>query len=435
MSIIREAIENLNEANIWKDEYAVGSKIVIKPSVKKKIPFLSDYPAGSKFTKWQQDKPTKEYDIGGAEQFHLYLRNDKGKVILLTGSKGNINALFNHDRASGKSNTEFLTTLKENISLRLFLEGEISEEQVIDGLSDREKEFYTSVYYTSAVAQLRSIKSFGFTTTSGYYGERQKGKETEGIYKLANKLEKLHPDNWNPADVWLIRTDFLAEFRHYVRTFDTNFMNISNLNLWMEEAIKNKNVLPISLKQVNGDGHTEIIGPNHPINLDFSIDRVDINLKTFNNFIPWTASGFAPRVGFKGSTEGLGVFVEGREKGSKYQLGAVDKKALVKKLENAGAKVTTIRKHNDKLFSKLLKACYGVYSMKMGGKRTTYKEAMDYYNGFDDWGKTRALNLVIYMHAMLIESSAKYGQEEFFEWMYRYSRKITDTSSMYIIVH
>ncbi len=433
--MIREAILSaIDEANIWKEKYGTGSEIYIKPNLQKNIKFLSDYKGGDTFIKWVEEDTKHIYEIGGTKDISsIFLKDVSGRVIRLNGSRTVMNSLFNHNSEKGKGNTSFLTDLKEKISLFIFLNGEVSEEEVINVLSEKEKLFYKTLYYTSAVTQLRALIKFGINPTSGYYGEPQRGVETIGCYELARKLTGLNKDNWNPGDVWLIKESFLGEFRGFIKNFNKEADDIQILNAFLANSMKEKNVLPISLKQVSGtEAKVETISSGIEINKNFRVTWIDINLKSYKNFIAWTESGFGARVGYK--ADNLNIYAEGKEVGSNYSLGAIGKQSLVSKLKSFGADIDIDKKKNDREFEKLLKSCFNKYNFNMAKKPVNFEYALESYNELGDEDKAKAFNLVKYLHGFLIAPLKDHGQEKFFEWLYRYSKNLTNTSSDYIII-
>lgn len=258
----------------------------------------------------------------------IYLKDSSSKVVKILASKSMIEGSFNH-ATSGKtkSSTNLLTEIKENVSMWVFQSyfenrKNLTEEQITSMLGKNIDSFDT-IYYQSALKQLEELKRY--VKQGGYVYERQGGNITKDLYTAARKLTGRLNDNWNPADVWMIRKKF-----NLSSVYNTN--TAEDLNSRLAEAFYNRDVIPISLKNVTSPKATSsVIDSNKLLNskldLDLSYTQTDIS-ETFNNFILKTKSGFAVRAGFKASSTTLNVSLEGRMLGAGYQLGAIDAKAL-----------------------------------------------------------------------------------------------------------
>lgn len=437
--MIREAIEQiLNEANIQADRYKSGHQVVIK-STQGSPEFSSKYSIGDVFTKLDQTVFTSEYDLGGkGSKVDVYFKDNRGEIIKLSGTSGKFNTTFNHN-GGGKSDTGALTEVKELISLFVLLNGAgVTEEQAIDSLTDKQADLYDSLFYRSAIKQFHSFSLFGHDTTSGYVGERQKGEYSTKIYDIAKKVTGLHPDNWNPADVWLFKKSFLGEMNSFLNNFDVKVHPIIELNNWVYENTKNGNILPVSLKQIEdkNQAHTEVVATNNVFpEHNYSVNEVAINLDTFNNFIVWTESGFGVRVGKKGSTDGFGIFAEGKEKGLSRSIGAIDKKILTSRLsKEAGAKLKEDSKTDDNKFKKEVKSSFSKLGriFTYGGTVIDEKTVIAKYSELDDIGKARAANLFSWVDGMLVLAPSRIP--DWWKWMHMSSKKLSDNSCPYLII-
>lgn len=425
-------------------KYGEGHKIVLKEAGK--IPAS----AASSFTTekyklgesvFSITKNAKIKDISkvielAAGSSTLFIKDDKQRVLLIKGSESSINSTFNHYSDNAKSNTGALTEIKELISMYMF-EGAIesnnipTEDEIIKLLGTK-KSLYQSLYYESALKQTNEIKKF-MKGSKGYHYERQAADKTAELYKVGRALSRKANDNWNPADVWLIK-------KSYDMKILTQAKSISELNTSIAEAYNKKQVIPISLKQVesNQRAAVEVVDPasalSDKLDLDLSFSKVDLS-DTFANFIVQTKSGFAIRCGFKASATTLNVSLEGRFVGAGYQLGAVDAKQysphVLKNYQynvRSGIGVST-QDHNKAKAE--LKEMFGKYS-RLSNTIKDYKQAEAIFNRADKLTKDRFANLISYLYSFMIAPKSKFKDN--MKFCYYSSKKISSDSSLYIVV-
>lgn len=432
-------------ASIITGNYGVGHTIVLKDdkhlSTAVKTAIHGAYKPGDKFVIAAKTPDATEY-IFGKGNAEIFLKDSKNNVIKVVGGVSSIEGSFNHFSEKGKSNTNLLTEVKEVISLYTFLHDFDlkDEDKLVDMLPVNFQKFYSSDYFLSAVKQNKSLKKFGYRLNSGYIGERQSENFTAPLYEAARKISKLHADNWNPADVWLMKSTFKNEYNKFINSIDIKAHNIHHINQWVKTHLDKKNLIPISLKHVSEEtAHTEIVEFGMELhNMDFSLSYVDMDITAFNNFIPWTKCNFAPRCGFKSSKTSTSVFVEGRMKGAGYQLGAVDKKAWVEytKRETGFKLVDSYNGNpNDALNEKLIKEIYKNVTVKMKSKATKADDMIESYRLTEGVTRKRANNLISSMYMLTVAAPKAIGQKEFYEWLYMYARKITENSCSYVLSH
>jgi hypothetical protein len=427
-------------------KYGEGHQVVLKASDKLSSPIRSKftskgYAAGkSVFSIVIPNSKTKadkliELAVGKAQ---VYLKDNSNKILLIKGSDSSINGSFNHYSDNAKSNTNLLTEIKENVSLWVFesiIENgrQPTEEQIMSKL-DNQTSNYSSVYYDSAIKQSIELKKYIKAGNRGYTYERQNQNLTKKMYDTARKLSKKANDNWNPADVWMIK-------KNYDMTPLYKADNIVQLNETILMAINQQNIIPISLKQVtNNNAGLSLVDPanmkNQKINLDLSLKSIALS-ETFNNFIIETKSGFAIRGGFKASASTLNVSLEGRFIGAGFQVGAVDAKAYKAYMEetfryalrgSSGVSETDhVVAHSEleKMFSK-----YG----KLSNKLENYKAAKDAYDMADELTKDRFANIMSYLASFLLVPTGNDGFEKNMKHCYFLSKKITSDSCAYVII-
>jgi hypothetical protein len=269
----------------------------------------------------------------------------------------------------------------------------------------------------------------------GYHYERQAADKTDELYKVGRKLSGKANDNWNPADVWMIKNNFDMKKL-------TKASSITELNTEIASAFKKKELIPISLKQVESKQKAviELVDPasqmDKDLDFDVSFSKVDLS-DTFANFIVQTKSGFAVRCGFKASATTLNVSLEGRFIGAGYQLGAVDAKQYSPHIKSkyqydvrSGVGVTS----SDYTKAKTeLKAMFAAYP-RLSNTIKDYKQAEAIFNKADKLTKDRFANLVSYLYSFLMAPKGPAKFKDNMKFCYYSSKKLSNDSSLYIVV-
>lgn len=367
----------------------------------------------------------------------VHLKDSKGKVVVFKGSKKGIEALFNHNAKEGKSATNDQTRIKEEISLWM-IEAAVeksqylSEDTIIGKLNATDRKLYRTVYYESALKQAKAISPT--IKTSGFRYERQAQNLTAKLYENARTLSKKQNDNWNPADIWMVKKTYPIEKLYTIQS-------IQELNDAIALAYKNSDMIPISLKQVTADKATmEVIDPSKAmqkkLDLDLTLSNITFS-ETFANFQVETVSTFSVRGGFKGSGMTYSVSLEGKMKGAGYQLGAVDAKDYPPHVESSynytvrnGVKVT---EEGVKQALEELKEIYRKYP-GVSARMRTYEDAVNKFYMSDKEIQERASNLISFLYSFLIAPKTKDQFEENMKFCYYSSRKVSNLSSLYVVL-
>lgn len=422
-------------------KYGEGHQLILKDklSVTMAMSFkkLGYNPGKSifKITLKKTPTPTKTFKVSVGNNSVLLL-DEKNKKIVLEGSESGINGVFNHFSANAKSKTNLLTQIKETFSLEIFKNyfesnKTLNEEQsikLVSSVISETKKNYDSVYYSSAIKQLEELKKY--VNKKNYTYERQGGNRTKELYTVARNLTNKLNDNWNPGDVWMIQKDF--DMKSLIKS-----KNASELNSKLALAFKKRDILPISLKQVESNkAKSSIIDPsnmmNQKLDLDLKFDKVDLS-NTFNNFIVQTKSGFAIRCGFKASATTLNVSLEGRFLGAGQQTGAVDAKIytqVIREKFNYNLRSSEVSKNNYDQAKKELKEMFLKYG-RLSVTISNYNEAIKLFDKGNKLVKDRFANLMSYMYSFLIVPK-KF--EDHMKFCYYTSKKITTDSSLYLII-
>jgi len=426
-------------------KYGDGHQIVLKEKLSASISekFLKfKYRKGAVFsiyTKQDIPKDTPVINLLTGDKI-IFLKDESNNVIKLQGSASSINGSFNHYSQNAKSNTNILTEIKETISMEIFKEWIenkkiLSEEKCVDISNKIQNGLYDTLYYDSAIKQLEALKPI-IKANSGYTYERQGIDKTKRLYEVARRLSKKSNDNWNPADVWLIRKSYKMDQLYASK-------NITELNSMIALAWKNMDLIPISLKQITKPKASfSVIDPDNMMNMNLDIDlnfaKVDLS-DTFANFILETKSGFSVRCGFKASATTLNVSLEGRFKGAGYQLGAIDAKTFGPHIRSkysyvvrSGVGMTS--GSGIQIAKKELKSVFAKYK-RISNTISNYAEAEALLEVASDLTKKRFVNLISYLYALTVAPRNVRDFIETMKFCYFSSKKITADSCLYVILN
>lgn len=424
----------LNEASVLADKYEHGHKVILNQQNKAFI--TAGYKQGDIFelVKDGTVKFDKELTVGKSTEI-LYIKDNNGLILKLIGISTSNKTLFTHatDKLN-KSDTGKLTELKENASMYMIESivehGKVpNPEELKQHINDN---LYRDVFYNSALKHAECFHKYFHN--SGYIYERQKKNLTKELYKAGTKLSGKKDDNWNPADIWLIKKSF------DISSLYNEVVNIEELNSNIATAYKEGNVVPISLKQIpdKKEATLDVIDPEHLLNAkldyDFDFDKVDIS-NSFANALWFTKHGFYIRFMYKGSSTSTNVYIEG----SISQLGAIspdDYQKLIKKYtgETIKNKFTTQDLPNLNNYIKKLHDI-SLIIPRLGNVITNFKEVEDKVNNSTEFEQIRFMGLVEQLYPLAILSKDKQKFNEVMKHCYFLAKKITETSSMYVILH
>lgn len=426
-------------------KYGDGHQIVLKEKLSAAIAekFLKfRYRKGAVFSIYGKQDLPKDIPVINllTGEKIIFLKDESNNIIKLQGSASSINGSFNHYSENAKSNTNILTEIKETISMEVFKEWIenkkiLNEDACVEISNKIQNGLYDTLYYDSAIKQLNALKPI-IGSKTGYTYERQSADKTKNLYEVARRLSKKSNDNWNPADVWLIKKSYKMQELYVSK-------NISELNSKIALAWKNMDIIPISLKQITKPKASfSIIDPANMMNMDLDLDlnfaKVDLS-DTFANFILETKSGFSVRCGFKASASTLNVSLEGRFKGAGYQLGAIDAKTFGPHIRSkynytirGGVGVPT--GSGIPMAKKELKAVFLKYG-RISNTISSYIEAESLVNSSNDLTQKRFVNLISYLYALTVAPKTPKDFIETMKFCYFSSKKITSNSCLYVILN
>lgn len=159
------------------------------------------------------------------------------------------------------------------------------------------------------------------------------------LFALAKKFGLTDlKDNWNPADVWIMSLNRAQIIRQ-----TTDITTLEEYNAWLASKYEDKEIIGVSLKKVSASktGKFETVSSVDLPDVDVKVSRVlfDPFQKNFILETSGNITGFNIRVGYKAATvsrdSDIRIYLEGRQKGSQVQLGAISAQLFPKlALEN-----------------------------------------------------------------------------------------------------
>jgi|TARA_B110000483_G_scaffold168463_1_gene199210 hypothetical protein len=432
-------------------KYGEGHKVVLKPKLSNKLAVemrKNGYKLGSSiFTITKKKvKPTISIELSANKTFELFIDHKK-RIVQIFGNDMAFHNTFNHHGkgAGGKSETKVRTETKEIISLCVIREAlekgkKYDDDKAYDCLPKNLKQYYEDIYLSSAMAQLKAFRGFigSFlkkSSLSGYLYERQQENLTRSLYKKAAELSGLQADNWNPADIWLIRKGFNMK-----RLLDSS--SIGQLNIRLREALKNADLIGVSLKQVEAGkvGKVEIInnGKKQDVDKDFTFDTMQIT-DTFANATFFTKSLFGVRISYKSGVS-LSVSLEGKNRNEAKFLGGIDAKAYPKYVaDNYGYKLRNGSDVNlatdEKLAMKEMKEIFVKYpasKLSASNNIKNYGDVQSLYKRMDIYNKKRFCNITSYIYSYLIIPKNKFSDH--MEWSFLTAKKISKEGGVYVLL-
>ena len=469
VAILLNIVYKGNMASIFNSEYKDGHKVLIKdrnmlgkvgntiPSIVSKA-LYGIQPGKTVFelvkTKSKQKKPKHIIDVSSSSTGNLEMyMNKQGSSImyLFKGAKSSLQNMFTHagDGKSSKSDTGDTTTAKELVSLILFEQKlkygkDASYEFVYKSLPKKLQGFFNDDYYSSAQKQLKLwlSKEKGRFKGPGFVFERQMDDLTKRIYKNGLSIARLNKDNWNPGDIWIVKKDL--DFKIYETS-----NSIKEINMQLVKDYKAGCVASISLKAIGAKqtGRIDYINlsptKKKEAQFDFTFKECDFTADTFKNAIIWSKSGFGPRMGFKASTSGFGVYLEGRFKGAGSQVGAIDATKIPDEIQRRYE--YTIRKGGTPdlkveapIALKEMKTMIERHgATKMSNSSSSYKQLVEIYDQAPEFQKQRFCRIVSFMYAWLELPFKKGGNKEFkdlMNWSYLLAKKETDVGGFYVFL-
>lgn len=423
-------------------KYGEGHQVVLRDKISPtaKAAFVAEryVPGKTVFSITRKQVKVKKTIRVGKGENTITLYDPAKNPVAIVGGDAAINDCFNHFTNNAKSTTTTLTRIKEEVSMLVF-EGYFeygnvpTEDEILYSFDQSDQDHYDTTYYESAVKQLMELRKY--VKGGGYTYERQGANKTKLLYEKARKLSGLQNDNWNPADVWMIKDSI----RSITDVIGDNPDDIKIINIAVANAFKERTIIPISLKQVTAPrAISQVIDPNNigkkRLDIDMNFSRVDLS-ETFNNFIVQAKSGFAARVGYKASSTTLNVSIEGRFVGAGYQLGAVDAKKYKQYcLDNYSYTLRSTANVSEGDIELAKKELQKIFQLQPRISNTidSYDAAIKLVDKGDELTRKRFANLISYLYSFMVAPGRKF--EEHMEYCYYSSTKQSKDACSYLVL-
>jgi len=458
-------------ASIFNSEYGDGHKVLLKDNtmLRKVSNTVASVVNNKRFnitpgttvfelvkTKFKQRNPKFTVNVSAGQasgNLSMYMiKSGTSQKYKFIGSKSTLQNMFTHagdGSKSSKSDTDDKTATKELATLCVFEQKLKSGEDatydyVYKKLPTKLKKFFNEEFFESSQKQLKLwlSKEKGRFKGQGFVFERQLDNLTKKIYKNALSLSKLHKDNWNPGDIWIVKKDL--DFKVYETS-----TNIKHINRQLVKDYNDGKCVGISLKHLTKSQRGQINYVNlsttkkKEVKFDFTFEECDFSAETFKNAIIYSKSGFGPRMGFKASTAGFGVYLEGRFKGAGSQVGAIDATKIPEEIKRRYN--YTIRKGGtpdlkveEPIALKEMKAMIKRHgAKKISNGLDSYKHFLELYDKAPMFQKQRFCRISSFMYPYLELSFEKGDDKEFrdlLSWSYSLAKKETDVGGLYAYI-
>ncbi len=266
--------------------------------------------------------PTNSADV------ELFYFDIDGKYIVFNTTNNALKELMKHnksgsDMVNAKANTHNTTLLKELISKEVFEKQESTEADIIKMVKTNYNhllKLYNYEYYTSAISQLEVFKTLEINVDD-YIFELQMGEINKAFYDKVKRLAKIHKDNWNPADLWLIKKSALDRINKGIKVTKT----LEELNSFIRHLVKDKVLYPISLKHVeNGNAKLSLnnMGEEYTSDYTFNIKSFNVS-KSFKSIFVMTDSDYQFKLNMRASADCINLNKEGKIKNKNASEGAL----------------------------------------------------------------------------------------------------------------
>lgn len=349
----------LLEATIWDDaNHQSGETFEVKSNATAAVKKAFSIVKGNSFVKiaaneYSSSTDKQEIRIPANHEPELnsivfYFRDSTKRAYKVSAVPTLSNGNFKWTTAGKSTNRGELTELKELASLEMMLNAingttlpkdsdELASMVKTRWGFEKANEVWRDIYYTSALAHSKLTKKMPFKGI--YLGERQQAGFTAPIYKLATKLTKKSADNWNPSDVWFVRTDQKSMINTMIMNLETSLKNkipvdkvAYQLKDMMDVMLKEGILIGVSLKQINkGSGSSSLVTfddvKQKLADMDFSIIKnyIRISKKGLPAYGELsTRSGFNIKWGGRANAQKANINIEGQMAKSTHQLGALD---------------------------------------------------------------------------------------------------------------
>jgi hypothetical protein len=222
-------------------------------------------------------------------------------------------------------------------------------------------------WYNSFKLQFQQIKSKTDLPNNNFNVFNRDGGFMDYITRLVNtEFDIVKKDSWNPADIWLIKS---SKLKNYKSKLD-EAVNVEACNTILKEAFAKKEIVGISLKKNNGrqlnyeivnlkssDKDQEVEMDKFELNIPYDSRKKKFTSSTSSLIIEYQNKKFS--MGVKSNQEKIGnITYEFSGKGAAAFLGKVPKNMLQIELKKDNAKMpehTDFMEFDRKDFEKKIK--------------------------------------------------------------------------------
>jgi len=313
---------------------------------------------------------------------------------------------------------------------------------------------YETNYWKSAKIQAKLlVDSLYFDSSINYTFVMRDNADIKKMYQTAIKLIKktglkYSYDDWNPADMWAYRS--VSDI--------TNLSEINNIIKYNETVnllIKEKKLLPISLKLIKGDtGKCTKILMNSTNNLYLrGISSIDLS-SSLNNLIIYSNGSnndkFGVRLGYKRNKNSAIIDAEGRMKNAGVQLGGINKgiylkymndytNGVIDGIQNLGNDEEKKRKIIEKyitIFTNVKSKFGNKLKIKDNTGRNAFHniseiESVNHWLSLNNVDISRGLVMISNLYAIYYMFTNGHINNYFYD-MFLYSQKITEIGTDYL---
>ncbi len=267
-------IDNLLTESLHKKD-SLNIMVVLSkqnPEVEHKLERGEVYPNSEyRFKGINVDHPSKitEIFIEQSKDYLIIQDVPNNKYIKIIAPAKTTLKMFIHN-PQNKGGGGFSTEAKEMSTLYVlqgfYNGGDYSEDQILKKLDHKPEvsKKYRHKFYISAVSHISNLKSIGL---SGRYIFERDGTNDKNARMIRGVAANHGADSngnsgnknaWNPADIWLFSSTIVNKLSGDL----SKLTNLFELNNYMTDRLKDKTIIPISLKKSASTTASKLILPN-----------------------------------------------------------------------------------------------------------------------------------------------------------------------------
>lgn len=293
----------------------------------------------------------------------------------------------------------------------------------LDELNDEWK--YSCI--TTANQMFKDMKLNGYMFTRG-------SKIEDAVYSEFRKFKKdsglSGEDKWNPADIWVVKKNFKVK---------TGFKGLNELNAFIYDCFKKKDLIGVSLKKVpKGKAHATIFNDGNPPNAKFKGVKIGKDIASSKDaYIEFSFDGKDGMIQLRNfSSRPVPSSWQGEIKGKSAAGGKIGGGILIEAALDSGVPKKDIMKPSDfksKIENpseddiKQLAAMFKIVSGSPDSVDTIYKQASNQAAKDKTWWMSKYLS-VAYCYAI---TKNKKG-DAVAKWIYGYGSSATKNSSIFV---